>query len=180
VVVSDQQLADGLGSDLCRWLLAQCGAKKLAGLPFFVLLSAEPVHEACAQACFVKPLLASHWFTVFDGVKKRQAKKTEKSKKIVCKKVIHDKIPSVLTELLPKFASEMRAGLGDLEQALARADWARMSELTHKIKGSCMLFGLQSWVEVLLALQTAINNQSSGQARAQLAVLRAAVARFDA
>ncbi len=180
VVVSDQQLAEGRGSDLCQWLVQQGELGALAGLPFFVLLSAEPVVNDCAQAHFVKPLSTSHWLTILDGVKKRQAKKTEKSKKIVCKKVIHDKIPSVLTELLPKFASEMRAGLGDLEQALAVADWARMSELTHKIKGSCMLFGLQSWVEMLLILQAAVSSQSSSEAKAQLEMLRAAVASFDA
>jgi len=178
VVVSDQQLAQGRGSDLCQWLVQQ--GELLAGLPFFVLLSAEPVLDDCAQANFIKPLSTSHWFAILDGVKKRQAKKTEKSKKIVCKKVIHDKIPSVLTELLPKFASEMRAGLGDLEQALAVADWTRMSELTHKIKGSCMLFGLQSWVEMLLVLQAAVSSQSSGEAAAQIEALRAAVASFDA
>ena len=178
--IVDQCMPNASGESLCVELNRARINGKQGGLKRIALISAEPIVSPCADVSLLKPMTRAQLVSFLGLSPNPKTKKTVKSKKIVCKKVIHDKIPTVLTELFPKFVNEVNGTLGDLEQALAVADWSKQTELAHKLKGSCMVFGLNSLVRMLLILEQAIRKESTVQISVQLDKIRAAVASLNA
>lgn len=69
-------------------------------------------------------------------------------------------IPAHFQALLTPFVTEFSHNLQQLQTALEARQWHEMKALAHYMKGNCMVFQLQSWVEVLREVERCAENPS--------------------
>lgn len=67
-------------------------------------------------------------------------------------------IPTQFVALLPAFADELRSNLGQIRVALEGDAWDEVESLAHYVKGNCMIFQLEQWVEWLRQIENEAQN----------------------
>lgn len=175
-VVLDRFMPKLDGEQLCQKIRQLQMAGQQVNLKGIFLISAEPAVEdqlnPCFDCCLIKPVDPLQLIKRFGLSTQSQS---EKSKKVGCKNFIHDKIPSDLTEMLPKFIKEVEYLLGELEQCLQASQYRSCLDLTHRLKGSFMLFQQDGWLMDVGELETAIQQESAQDALEGLRKIRSQV-----
>lgn len=163
----DQNLPDMRGQELCQAL------RQLDREAKIFATSAEVFEDksTCFDQCYVKPLSDKDLRQILGFATGEFAKKTDNAKKVLCKKVIHDKIPTELTDLVPKFVKEVQNSLGELEKSFALGDYQHMLKLSHKLKGSLMLFNQRALIKQLDRLDQMIRDKVNSAIEQQLAAM---------
>lgn len=175
-VVLDRFMPKFDGEQLCQKIRQLQMAGQQVNLKGIFLISAEPAVadqlNPCFDCCLIKPVDSMQLIKRF-GLSTQSV--AENSKKDSCKKFIHDKIPSDLTEMLPKFIKEVNYLLGELEQCLQASQYDTCRDLTHRLKGSFMLFQQDAWLIEVEGLETAIQQESAQDALERLHKIRSQV-----
>lgn len=80
---------------------------------------------------------------------------------------IADRIPDQFENLASSFFSEMRANLSELDEKLKHSQWHEIKALAHYMKGNCMVFQLERWVEWLRGIEVQAENELPERERKQ-------------
>lgn len=180
-VVLDRFMPKFDGEQLCQKIRQLQMTGQQVNLRGLILISAETAVanqlNPCFDSCLIKPVDPLQLIKRF-GLS--IGPQSENPKKDSCKKFIHDKIPSDLTGMLPKFIKEVEYLLGELEQCLQASQYGNCRDWTHRLKGSFMLFQQDAWLVDIEKLETAIQQESAQDALERLHKIRSQVLKLQA
>lgn len=175
-VVLDRFMPKLDGEQLCQKIRQLQMTGQQVNLKGVLLISAEPALadqlNPCFDCCLIKPVDPLQLIKRF-GLS--NLAKPNNPKKDGCKNFIHDKIPSDLTEMLPKFIKEVDYLLGEVEQCIQASKYEPCHDLIHRLKGSFMLFQQNAWLADVEGLETAIQQESAQDALERLHKIRSHV-----
>ena len=78
-------------------------------------------------------------------------------------------VDTELADLIPRYLSNRWADLGRARQLLADGDFAGLSRIAHRIRGSAASYGFDRLGEIARAIETAADIGDAGSVAAQLA-----------
>ncbi|WP_029934334.1 hybrid sensor histidine kinase/response regulator [Thiomicrospira pelophila] len=180
-VILDRFMPKLDGEQLCQKIRQLQMTGQQVNLKGVLLISAEPALadqlNPCFDCCLIKPVDSLQLMKLF-GLS--NFSKPNNPKKDSCKNFIHDKIPSDLTEMLPKFIKEVDYLLGEVEQCIQASKYEPCQDLIHRLKGSFMLFQQNAWLADIEVLETAIQLKSAQDALERLQKIRSHVLELQA
>ncbi|MBE0492961.1 MAG: hybrid sensor histidine kinase/response regulator [Thiomicrospira sp.] len=180
-VVLDRFMPKLDGEQLCQKIRQLQMAGQQVNLKGVYLISAEPSLvdqlNPCFDCCFIKPVDPLQLIKRFGLSNHSQLNNPKKDD---CKNFIHDKIPSDLTEMLPKFIKEVDYLLGEVEQCVKASQYQNCRDWMHRLKGSFMLFQQDTWLVDLEGLETAIQHESVQDSLERLHKIRSQVLKLQA